>query len=79
MKREFFSGPIAHLAHDSQFLVVVQEIVGRLAVDTEEQIANGAQQRTFARFVGSMDDMKIAALVGKPDVQIGKRSKGRDV
>jgi hypothetical protein len=48
-------------------------------MDTEEEVANGAEQGTFACFVGSIDYMKIAALNGKGELQIGKGSEGRNV
>ena len=57
----------------------MQEIVWGLAVDAEQQIADGPEQRALSRLVLSEYDVEIVGVSRETQIQIRKRSERRDV
>ena len=54
--------PVFDLAKQAQALVVMQEVVGGLAVNAEEQISDRPQQRTLACLVLTIDEVQITSV-----------------
>ena len=62
------SSPIADLAFDSQIAVVMQEVIGGLDVNAEEQVPDRPEQRAFARLIGTVNDMEITEFLGELEI-----------
>lgn len=79
LENQGVAGAVANFTFDSEVGVGMQKVVCRLAVNAEEQVPDGPEQRALARFVGTVNDMEVTRLFRKLKVQVGERSERWDL
>jgi hypothetical protein len=75
-KSDFFTVAQDQFATDAELGVGMPETVGRADRNPEKHAAQGSQGSAFAGFIGAVDQMKGARVIGEIQRSAGKRTEG---